>query len=87
MKQFFKFMFASFAGTLLTIVIVMLFFVIMIAGMVAMTENKEVSIKPNTEPNKSVNTINRKAIFANMLIFMCFLHYDNRFFINICGIV
>ncbi len=48
MKQFFKFMFASFAGTLLTIVIVMLFFVIMIAGMVAMTENKEVSIKPNT---------------------------------------
>ncbi len=48
MKQFFKFMFASFAGTLLTIVIVTLFFVIMIAGMVAMTENKEVSIKPNT---------------------------------------
>jgi len=48
MKQFFKFMFASFAGTLLTIVIVTLFFVIMIAGIVAMTENKEVSIKPNT---------------------------------------
>ena len=48
MKQFFKFMFASFVGTLLTIVVVMLFFVMMIAGMVAMTENKEVSIEPNT---------------------------------------
>ena len=56
MKQFFKFMFASFAGTLLTIVIVMLFLVGMISGIVALAENDEVKVDAN-----SVLVINWKA--------------------------
>ena len=56
MKQFFKFMFASFAGTLLTIVIIMLFLVGMISGIVALAENNEVKVDAN-----SVLIINWKA--------------------------
>lgn len=48
MKEFFKFMFASFLGTLLTIFIVLLFFFGMIAGFIAMAENEEVKLDENT---------------------------------------
>jgi len=48
MKQFFKFMFASFVGTLLTFLIIFLIFVGMIAGIVAMTEQKEVKVEANS---------------------------------------
>jgi len=48
MKEFFKFMFASFLGTLLTIFIVSLFFFGIIAGIIAMAENEEVEIEENT---------------------------------------
>ncbi len=47
MKEFFKFMFASFIGTLLTLLIVFIFFG-MIAGIVAMAEKEEVKIDENT---------------------------------------
>jgi len=48
MKEFFKFMFASFLGTLLTIFIVSLFFFGIIAGFIAMAENEEVKLEENT---------------------------------------
>lgn len=48
MKDFFKFMFASFLGTLLTLLIIFLIFFGMIAGFVSMAENKEVKIDDNT---------------------------------------
>ena len=48
MKQFFKFMFASFLGTLLTLILVSLFFIGMILGFVALAESQEVEIEPNT---------------------------------------
>jgi len=48
MKQFFKFMFASFIGTLLTLVLIFIAFSVMIAGVIAMSENEEVSVKPQT---------------------------------------
>jgi protease IV len=48
MKEFFKFMFASFLGTLLTIFIVLLFFFGIIAGFIAMAENEEVKLEENT---------------------------------------
>jgi protease-4 len=48
MKQFFKFMFASFLGTLLTLFVVSLFFFGMIAGIVALAENEEVELDENT---------------------------------------
>ena len=48
MKQFFKFMFASFLGTLLTFLIIFFIFIGIIAGMVALTENEEVEVKANS---------------------------------------
>jgi protease-4 len=48
MKQFFKFMFASFLGTLLTLLVIVFIFIGMIAGMVSMTEDEEVKVKPNS---------------------------------------
>ena len=48
MKQFFKFMFASFLGTLLTLLVIGLIFMGMIAGIVSMTEKEEVKVKPNS---------------------------------------
>ncbi len=44
MKQFFKFMFASFAGTLLVIILIFAFFAGMIASVISMSEQKELSI-------------------------------------------
>lgn len=48
MKEFFKFMFASFFGTLLTIFIVSLFFFGIIAGFMAMADDDEVKLEENT---------------------------------------
>ncbi|HEY9115733.1 MAG TPA: signal peptide peptidase SppA [Bacteroidales bacterium] len=48
MKQFFKIMFASFFGTLLTILVITIIFVGIIAGIVASAEGDEVTIKPHT---------------------------------------
>lgn len=48
MKQFFKFMFASMLGFLLTMVIVGLFIVILIGSLVALSGKQEVSVKPNS---------------------------------------
>ncbi|RLD40850.1 MAG: signal peptide peptidase SppA, partial [Bacteroidetes bacterium] len=56
MKQFFKFMFASFLGTLLTLFVIGLIFMGMIAGIVSLAENKEVKVESN-----SVLYINWKA--------------------------
>ncbi len=47
MKQFFKFMFASFAGTLLVIIVILAFFAGMIASVVSMAEDKEQTISPH----------------------------------------
>ncbi len=48
MKQFFKFMFASFLGTLLTLLVIVFIFMGMIAGIVSMSEDEEVKVKPNS---------------------------------------
>jgi len=48
MKQFFKFMFASLLGTFLTLLLIGLIFMGMIAGMIAMTQDKDVEVKPNS---------------------------------------
>ncbi len=48
MKQFFKFMFASFAGTLLTIVLVMIVVAGMMASLAKLTQKERASIKPHT---------------------------------------
>jgi len=48
MKEFFKFMFASFIGTLLTLLVVSLIFFGMIAGIVVMADKEEVKIDENT---------------------------------------
>jgi len=48
MKQFFKFMFASFAGTLLTIILIMIVFAGMMASLAKLTQKESVSIKPHT---------------------------------------
>ena len=48
MKQFFKFMFASFLGTLLTLLVIGLIFIGMIAGIVSMSQDKEVEVKSNS---------------------------------------
>lgn len=48
MKQFFKFMFASFAGTLLTIIVIFLMFAGMIASLVAMSGDEEVKVKDHS---------------------------------------
>lgn len=48
MKQFIKFMFASFLGTLLTIIVLMVIMFGMVAGIASMTEKEEVKIKSNS---------------------------------------
>jgi len=48
MKQFFKFMFASFAGTLLTLLLILFLVIGMISSLVSMAEKEDVSIKPHT---------------------------------------
>jgi len=48
MKQFFKFMFASFAGTILTIIVVFLMFTGMIAAIVSMSGDEEVKVKDHS---------------------------------------
>ncbi len=48
MKQFFKFMFASIAGTILTFIVIFLFFAGMIASLVAMSGDKDVKVKEHT---------------------------------------
>ncbi len=48
MKQFFKFMFASFAGTILTFIVIFLLFAGMIASLVAMSGDEEVKVKSNS---------------------------------------
>lgn len=48
MKQFFKFMFASFVGTLLTIFFIFLLFAVMISSIITMSENETVTVEPNT---------------------------------------
>lgn len=48
MKQFFKFMFASFAGTILTIIVIFLLFAGMIASLVAMSGDEEVKVKDHS---------------------------------------
>ncbi len=48
MKEFIKFMFASFLGTLLTIIILMVIMFGMIAGLASMAEKEAVKIKSNT---------------------------------------
>ncbi len=47
MKQFFKFMFASFAGTLLVIIVILAFFAGMIASVVSMAEDQDQTISPH----------------------------------------
>lgn len=48
MKQFFKFMLASVAGTLLTLLLIMFIMIGMIASLVSMAEKEEVTLKQNT---------------------------------------
>lgn len=48
MKQFFKFMFASFLGTLLTIIIGILIFSVLIASLAAMADRQSAKVEPNT---------------------------------------
>ena len=48
MKQFFKFMFASMLGFLLTMLIMGIFFFMLIASLVALTGKEEVSVKSNS---------------------------------------
>lgn len=48
MKQFFKFMFASFAGTLLTLILIVLLFAGMIASITSMAQKQSVIAKPHT---------------------------------------
>ncbi len=48
MKQFFKFMFASFAGTLLTLILIMLLFAGMIASISKMAEKEKIKAPPHT---------------------------------------
>ena len=48
MKQFFKFMFASFLGTVLTIIVIFLMFVGMIASLVALSGDNDVKVKDHS---------------------------------------
>ncbi|MAE09188.1 MAG: signal peptide peptidase SppA [Bacteroidetes bacterium] len=48
MKQFFKFMFASFVGTILTFIVIFLMFAVMIASVVAMSGDEEVRVKDHS---------------------------------------
>jgi protease IV len=56
MKQFFKFMFASFAGTILTFIVIFLMFAGMIASLVAMSGDEEVNVKEHSILHISWNT-------------------------------
>ena len=56
MKQFFKFMFASFLGTILTIIVVFLIFAGMIASIVSMAGDEEVRVKDHTILHITWNT-------------------------------
>ncbi|MFK5856619.1 MAG: signal peptide peptidase SppA [Bacteroidota bacterium] len=57
MKQFFKFMFASFLGTILTIIVIFLMFAGMIASLVAMSGDEEVRVKDHSVLHISWNTV------------------------------
>lgn len=48
MKQFFKFMFASFAGTVLTFIVIFFLFAGMIASLVAMSGDEDVKVKEHS---------------------------------------
>ena len=48
MKQFFKFMFASFAGTLLTLILIFLIFAGMVASITSMAKKQIVKTEPHT---------------------------------------
>lgn len=48
MKQFFKFMFASFAGTLLTIIVLFFLMIGMFSALISMADKQQVKLKPNT---------------------------------------
>lgn len=48
MKQFFKFMFASFLGTLLTLFVLLLIGLATVTALVSMSDNEQVKLKPNT---------------------------------------
>lgn len=48
MKQFFKFMFASFAGTILTLILLLIIFAGMMASLANLASKDEVKIKPHT---------------------------------------
>jgi len=48
MKQFFKFMFASFAGTLLVLILILLLFAGMVASVSSMAKKERVESVPNT---------------------------------------
>lgn len=48
MKQFFKFMLASFAGTLLMLILALIVFAIMITSLVNMAQKESVKIQPHT---------------------------------------
>ncbi|HJN05601.1 MAG TPA: signal peptide peptidase SppA [Bacteroidales bacterium] len=48
MKQFFKFMFASFVGTILTFIVIFLMFAVMIASLVAMSGDEDVRVKDHS---------------------------------------
>ncbi|MBU1368831.1 MAG: signal peptide peptidase SppA [Bacteroidetes bacterium] len=48
MKQFFKFMFASFVGTLLTLLLLLFIAIGTISALVSMAENEQVKLKENT---------------------------------------
>ncbi len=48
MKQFFKFMFASFAGTLLTLILIVLLFAGMVASITSMAQKQSLIAKPHT---------------------------------------
>lgn len=56
MKQFFKFMFASVAGTLLTLIVLLFLMIGMISVLVSMGENEQVKLKPNTVLLAKFNT-------------------------------
>ena len=48
MKQFFKFMFASMLGTILTFVVIFLFFAALIGSIIALSGDEETKVKPNS---------------------------------------
>lgn len=48
MKQFFKFMFASFAGTLLTLIVLLFLMIGMVSALVSMADKEQVKLKPNS---------------------------------------